>query len=150
MSGPKKVDSSLVRFFKILSCWYISKSYTFFKREQIPNPQRSFEIVPLFFWKDSTSIGFYILLTEDCCMHMKVDWKRKNSAKKEHQILYLILFIILSSCLEDKSSFKKSKNFDFIPKPCTFFSIFNLLLATSEPGTKTIVLSENRTKRKLC
>ena len=98
MSGPKKVDSSLVRFFKILSCWYISKSYTFFKREQIPNPQRSFEIVPLFFWKDSTSIGFYILLTEDCCMHMKVDWKRKNSAKKEHQILYLKLFIILSSC----------------------------------------------------
>ena len=102
VSGPKKVDSSLVRFFK--SCWYISKSYTFFKREQIPNPQRSFEIVPLFFWKDSTSIGFYILLIEDCCMHMKVDWKRKNSAKKEHQILYLKLFIILSSCLEDKSS----------------------------------------------
>ena len=144
------MDSSLVRFFKILSCWYISKSYTFFKWEQIPNPQRSFEIVPLFFWKGSTSIGFYILLTEDCCMHMQVDWKRKNSAKKEHQKLYLKIFIILSPCLEDKLSFKKSKNFDFIPKPCIFFSNFNLLLAKSEPGTKTIVLSENRTKWKSC
>ena len=144
------MDSSLVRFFQILSCWYISKSYTFFKREQIPNPQRSFEILSTWFfiWKDSTSIGFYILLTEDCCMHMKVDWRWKNSAKKEQQKLYLKFFITLSSCLEDKSSFRKSRNFDFIPKPCTFFSIFNQLLAKSELGTKTIMLSENRTKWK--